>query len=51
MVEDPRYFDRLIVYIHLNPVVAGMVDDPAEKIVRIVGPGTELVPIPVLTPI
>jgi len=30
MVETPQYLDRLIVYIHLNPVVAGLVDDPAE---------------------
>jgi REP element-mobilizing transposase RayT len=30
MVEDPRYLDRLIIYIHLNPVVAGLVDDPAD---------------------
>ena len=32
MVEDPRYFDRLIAYVHLNPVVAGLVDDPAEHV-------------------
>ena len=30
IVEDARYLDHLIVYIHLNPVVAGSVDDPAE---------------------
>ena len=30
LVEDPQYLDRLIVYIHLNPVVAGLVEDPAE---------------------
>ena len=30
LVEDPQYLDRLIVYIHLNPVVAGLVDDPAD---------------------
>ena len=30
LVEDPQYLDRLIVYIHLNPVVAGVVGDPAE---------------------
>ena len=29
LVEDPGYLDGLIVYIHLNPVVAGLVDDPA----------------------
>lgn len=30
LVEDQRYLDQLAVYIHLNPVAAGMVDDPAE---------------------
>lgn len=30
MVKDARYPDQLIAYIHLNPVVAGLVDDPAE---------------------
>ena len=29
-VTDPRYLQQLLVYIHLNPVVAGIVDDPAE---------------------
>ena len=29
LVEDPGYLDWLTVYIHLNPVVAGLVDDPA----------------------
>jgi putative transposase len=29
MVSDQRYLDQLLVYIHLNPVTAGMVDDPA----------------------
>ena len=28
MVKDGRYPEQLIVYIHLNPVVAGLVDDP-----------------------
>jgi putative transposase len=28
LLESPEYFDRLIAYIHLNPVVAGLVDDP-----------------------
>ena len=28
-VEDQRYLDRLLTYIHLNPVSAGIVDDPA----------------------
>jgi len=30
LVEDQRYLDGLLAYIHLNPVSAGMVDDPAE---------------------
>ncbi len=30
MIEDQRYFDRLMAYIHLNPVEAGLVDDPAD---------------------
>ena len=30
LVEDQRYLDQLLVYIHLNPRSAGMVDDPAE---------------------
>lgn len=30
LVEDGQYLDHLIVYIHLNPVVAGVVEDPAE---------------------
>ena len=30
LVEDKRYLMRLIADIHLNPVQAGMVDDPAE---------------------
>jgi putative transposase len=45
LVEDPRYLDRLIVYIHLNPVVAGLVDDPAAYTFsghRINVPGTSL---------
>jgi REP element-mobilizing transposase RayT len=29
LVEDQRYLDQLLVYIHLNPVSAGLVDDPA----------------------
>jgi len=29
LVEDQRYFDQLMVYIHLNPVKAGVVEDPA----------------------
>jgi len=32
LVEDQRYFDRLVVYIHLNPVVAGVVSDPARHL-------------------
>jgi len=30
MVGDQRYLDQLLFYIHLNPVTAGMVDDPAD---------------------
>lgn len=29
-VEGGEYLDHVIVYIHLNPVVAGLVEDPAE---------------------
>jgi len=29
LVEDQRYLDQLLIYIHLNPVQAGLVDDPA----------------------
>jgi putative transposase len=29
LVEDQRYFEHLVVYIHLNPVAAGLVTDPA----------------------
>jgi len=30
LVEDQRYFDQLLAYIHLNPVAAGLVSDPAQ---------------------
>jgi len=30
LVEDQRYLDRLLAYIHLNPVAAGLVEDPAK---------------------
>ncbi len=30
LVSDQRYFDQLMIYIHLNPVHAGIVDDPAQ---------------------
>jgi len=30
LVEDGRYYQQLIAYIHLNPVTAGVVDDPGE---------------------
>jgi hypothetical protein len=30
LVLDQRYFDQLMVYIHLNPVMAGEVGDPAD---------------------
>ena len=28
LVDDQRYFDQLVVYVHLNPVRAGLVEDP-----------------------
>jgi REP element-mobilizing transposase RayT len=31
-VEDESYLGRLVLYVHLNPVVAGVVDDPAEYV-------------------
>jgi len=30
LVRDQRYLDQILAYIHLNPVVAGVVEDPAE---------------------
>ena len=30
LVEEQRYLDQLLIYIHLNPVTAGLVQDPAE---------------------
>ena len=30
LVESQRYLDQLLVYIHLNPVAVGVVDDPAK---------------------
>lgn len=30
VVNDQRYLDQLLVYIHLNPIMAGIVDDPAD---------------------
>jgi len=30
LVTEPRYLQQLLVYIHLNPVAAGIVEDPAE---------------------
>jgi len=30
LVDDQRHLDALLVYIHLNPVTAGLVNDPAE---------------------
>ena len=30
LVQDQRYLDQILAYIHLNPVVAGLVEDPAE---------------------
>ncbi len=32
LVETPESFGRLIVYIHLNPVAAGLVNDPADHV-------------------
>ena len=29
-VEDQSYLDRLVLYVHLNPVKGGLVDDPEE---------------------
>jgi REP element-mobilizing transposase RayT len=29
LVNEQRYLDQLLIYIHLNPVHAGLVDDPA----------------------
>jgi REP element-mobilizing transposase RayT len=31
-VEDESYLSRLVLYVHLNPVVAGVADDPAEYV-------------------
>lgn len=31
-VDDGSYLGRLVVYVHLNPVTAGVVDDPAEYV-------------------
>lgn len=30
LVGDQRYFDRVVLYINLNPVTGGLVDDPAD---------------------
>ena len=30
LVESPESFNRRVVYIHLNPVAAGLVEDPAD---------------------
>ena len=32
LVEDQRYLDRLVLYVHLNPVVAGLVREPDEYV-------------------
>jgi putative transposase len=32
LVDSQRYFERLVFYIHLNPVRAGLVDDPKEYV-------------------
>ena len=30
LVDDQRYFDELVIYVHLNPVRAGLVTDPVD---------------------
>jgi REP element-mobilizing transposase RayT len=30
LIREQRYLDQLLAYIHLNPVTAGVVDDPAD---------------------
>ena len=30
LIDDQEYFDRVMVYVHLNPVRAGLTDDPSE---------------------
>jgi REP element-mobilizing transposase RayT len=32
LIEDQGYFDQVLVYIHLNPVRAGLVDEPADYV-------------------
>jgi len=32
VIADQDYFDQVMVYIHLNPVRAGLADDPAEHV-------------------
>ncbi len=32
LVDSQRYFEQLVFYIHLNPVRAGLVDDPIEYV-------------------
>ena len=32
VIDDQRYFDQVIVYVHLNPVRAGLADDPADYV-------------------
>jgi REP element-mobilizing transposase RayT len=32
LVDSQRYFDQLVFYIHLNPVRAGLVEDPAKHV-------------------
>jgi REP element-mobilizing transposase RayT len=33
LVKDQRYLDQLLIYIHLNPLQAGIVDDPGSRTV------------------
>jgi len=32
LVDSQRYFEQLVFYIHLNPVRAGLAEDPAEQV-------------------
>lgn len=32
LIEDQDYFDQVMVYVHLNPVRAGLVDDPEDYV-------------------
>ena len=32
LIEDQRYFEQVVVYVHLNPVRAGLVEDPSDYV-------------------